>query len=192
VREATRQLPPALLADVLRRLLAEGVSIRPLRTILEALLEAGGAARGAPALAEAARRALRRHLGHRHAGEGPLPALLLDPATEEALRAALVGDVLALAPPACAALLAAVDAEARRCAETRPVLLVSGDVRRPLRALLGAGPPRLAVLAFEDVPPDLPVRPVGRVGLGPPVDSGPAPLPSGEDGPDARRALRSA
>ncbi|HEY6100664.1 MAG TPA: flagellar biosynthesis protein FlhA, partial [Anaeromyxobacter sp.] len=47
VREVARQVPPALLAEVLRRLVEEGVSVRPLRTILEALLEAGGASRGA-------------------------------------------------------------------------------------------------------------------------------------------------
>ncbi len=92
VREASRQLPPALLAEVLRRLVEEGVSIRPLRTILEALLEAGGGARGAPSLADAARRALRRHLGHALAGDGPLDALLLDPAAEERIREALTGE----------------------------------------------------------------------------------------------------
>ena len=79
VREVSRQVAPALLAEVLRRLLEEGVSIRPLRTILEALLEAGGGARGAAHLAAAARRALRRQIGHRAGGGDALQAVLLDP-----------------------------------------------------------------------------------------------------------------
>jgi type III secretion protein V len=164
VREASRQLPPVVLADVLRRLVEEGVSVRPLRTILEALLEAGGAARGAGALAESARRALRRHIGHRCAGDGPLAALLLDPRAEAAVRDALAGESLALDPGVAAALLDALDAEVR-AAEAPPVVLASGDVRRALRGLLAPRFPRVAVLAYEELPPELPVRPVGRLAL---------------------------
>jgi type III secretion protein V len=164
VREASRQLPPALLAEVLRRLVEEGVSIRPLRTILEALLEAGGGSRGAPALAEAARRALRRHIGHRCAGAGPLAALLLDPRAEGALRDALAGEALALDPSIAAVLLDALEREVARH-EAPPVLLASSDVRRALRSLVAPRFPRVAVLSYDDLPPDLPVRPVGRLSL---------------------------
>jgi len=164
VREASRQLPPALLGDVLRRLVEEGVSIRPLRTILEALLEAGGAARGAPALAEAARRALRRHIGHRCAGDGPLVALLLDPGAEGAVRDALSGDVLALDPAIATRLLDALE-RAVLGHEAPPVVLASADVRRALRGLVAPRFPRVAVLAYDDLPPELPVRPVGRLAL---------------------------
>jgi len=149
---------------VLRRLVEEGVSVRPLRTILEALLEAGGAPRGAAALAEAARRALRRHIGHRCAGGGPLAALLLDPRAEAAVRDALAGESLALDPEIAAALLDALEAEVR-AAEAPPVLLASADVRRALRGLVAPRFPRVAVLAYDELPPELPVRPVGRLAL---------------------------
>ncbi|HEX9050567.1 MAG TPA: flagellar biosynthesis protein FlhA [Anaeromyxobacter sp.] len=165
VREATRQLPPPLLADVLRRLVEEGVSIRPLRTILEALLEAGPQ-RGSAALAEVARRALGRHIGHRCAGDGPLPALLLDPGAEAAVRDGLAGDALALDPALAARLLDALAEELRRH-DAPPVLLASPDVRRALRGLLAPRFPRVAVLAYEELPPELPVRPIGRLGFGP-------------------------
>ncbi|HET8538416.1 MAG TPA: flagellar biosynthesis protein FlhA [Anaeromyxobacter sp.] len=164
VREASRQLPPALLADVLRRLVEEGVSIRPLRTILEALLEAGPQ-RGSAALAEMARRALARHIGHRCAGDGPLPALLLDPGAEAAVREGLAGEALALDPALAARLLESL-AEELRGHDAPPVLLASPDVRRALRGLLAPRFPRVAVLAYEELPPELPVRPVGRLGFG--------------------------
>jgi type III secretion protein V len=164
VREAARQLPPALLADVLRRLVEEGVSIRPLRTVLEALLEAGGAPRGAAALAEAARRALRRHIGHRFAANGALSALLLDPALEAAVRASLAGDALALDPDVAARLLDALDREVR-ARPAPPVLLAGADVRRALRQLVAPRFPAVAVLAYDDLPPELPVRPLGRLAL---------------------------
>jgi type III secretion protein V len=166
VREASRQLPPAVLADVLRRLVEEGVSIRPLRTILEALLEAGGAPRGAAALAEAARRALRRHIGHRFAASGALAALLLDPALEGAVRSSLAGEVLALDPELAGRLLDALDREVR-ARPSPPVLLTGADVRRALRDLVAPRFPGVAVLAYDDLPPELPVRPLGRVALPP-------------------------
>jgi type III secretion protein V len=164
VREVARLLPPALLADVLRRLVEEDVSVRPLRTILEALLEAGAAPRGAPALAEAARRALRRHIGHRCAGGGPLPALLLDPEAESTVRGALCGEALALDPEVAIRLLAALEREVSGHAAP-PVVLASADVRRALRGLLAPRFPRVAVLAYDDLPPEMPIRPVGRLAL---------------------------
>jgi type III secretion protein V len=46
-----------------------------------------------------------------------------------------------------------------------PVLLTSPDVRRPLRSLVAPRLPHVAVLAYEELPPDLVVRPVGRVAI---------------------------
>jgi type III secretion protein V len=163
VREVTRQLAPAALADVLRRLVEEGVSIRPLRTVLEALLEAGPERRPA-ALAESARRALRRHIGHRCSGGSALAALLLDPRAEEAVREALAGDALALDPRVAAALLDAL-AEHVRALDEPPVILASPDVRRALRGLLAPRFPRVAVLSYEELPAEQAVRPVGKLAL---------------------------
>jgi len=164
VREAVRQLPPALLAEVLRRLVEEGVPIRPLRLVLEALLEAGGGPRGAPALAAAARRALRRHISLRAGGGEPLGALLLDPATERAVRESLLGEVPALDPAEVTRLLESLAAHLA-AAGGRPVLLASADIRRAVRLLVAPRFPRLQVLAYDELPPDLPVRPLGRLAL---------------------------
>jgi type III secretion protein V len=162
VREATRQIPPPLLAEVLRRLLEEGVSVRPLRAILEAILEAGGAARGAPALAEACRRALRRHIARRLAAAGTLEALLVDPAAEALLREGLDGEHAAVDPDVVAALAGALDgARTGR----RQVVLTAADLRRALRNLLAPRAPEVVVLAYDELPPELAVRPVGRLGL---------------------------
>jgi type III secretion protein V len=164
VREATRQLPPALLAETLRRLLQEEVSVRNLRAILEAALEAGGGSRGAAALAEACRRALCRHIAHRWASEGPLLALLLDPAAEAALRDALAGEHAALDPESATGLLGRIEAELGASPGT-PVLLAASDLRRALRNLVAPRFPRLPVVSYDELPPELPIRPVGRIAL---------------------------
>ena len=125
----------------------------------------GGRGRaGRAALADAARRALRRHLGHALAGDGPLDALLLDPAAEELIREALTGESLAMDPRVAAALVDGLAARSeatrsRRCSSTSP------DVRRALRGLIAPRFPRISVLAYEELPPELPVSPLGRVAL---------------------------
>jgi len=163
VREVARQIAPPLLAEVLRRLLEEEVSIRPVRTILEAVLEAGGATRGAAALGEACRRALSRHIAHHCASTGPLEALLLDPAAEAAVRDALEGELAALDPEWAGLLLGGL--EAALGASPRPaVLLTAAEVRRAVRNLVAPRFPRLAVVSYDELPPELPVRPVGHVG----------------------------
>jgi len=47
------------------------------------------------------------------------------------------------------------------------VLLSSPDVRRALRVLVAPRFPRLPVLSYEELPPEQPVRPVGRLALAP-------------------------
>ena len=46
-----------------------------------------------------------------------------------------------------------------------PVLLASGDVRRAVRLLVAPRWPRLQVLAYDELPPEQPIRPVGRLEL---------------------------
>jgi type III secretion protein V len=161
VREVARQLPPPLLAELLRRLLEERVSLRPLRTILEAALEAGGGARGAPQLAEGCRRALCRHIGRSVAPGGQLDALLVDPAAEALLREASEGERAAVHPDVALALAAAVDAHP----PSSRVVLTASDVRRPLRNLLAPRIPDVVVLAYEELPPELAIRPLGRLSV---------------------------
>jgi type III secretion protein V len=162
VREAARQLPPALVAEVLRRLLAEGVSVRPLRTILQSLL-ADGPQAGAPALAERCRRALSRHIAEAAAlAPGrPIPVLLLDPVAERALRDALVGEAAAISPAEMDALLESVASGLAGAPRPR-ALLAPVDVRRAVRNLLSGRFPGLYVLAYEELPTDRRVTPVGR------------------------------
>jgi type III secretion protein V len=163
VREVARALPAATVAEVLRRLLEEQVSIRPLRTILQAMLEAGGAPRGAAGLAEACRRAVRRHIASSRAGDGALAALLLDPLAEARLRGALTGEVAAVPPALLRELLASLEVELGAAAVEAPVLVAGPDVRRALRQLVAPRFPDLAVLSWDELPPDLPVRPLARI-----------------------------
>ena len=163
VREASAKVAVPVLAEVLRRLADEGVSVRNLRAILEALTEPG--AESEPiALAERCRRALRRHLSHRFACEGTLYAHLADPAVEEVLRQALhcaEPGGFALDPADAVSIL---DGVRRALAGARDgVILASPDVRRCLRKLLEGAFPDVTVLTYTELVPELQVRPLGKI-----------------------------
>jgi len=159
VRPVLEKVPLPVLTDVLRRLLHEGVSVRNLRGVLETL--ASPAVEGDPAvLAERCRQALARWISHRHAPSGALFAWLVDPALEETLRTRVIDGSPALEPERVQALLEAVAALVE---DGRAVLLASGDVRRPLRALCEGAFPDVAVLAYAELDPALRVKPLGRL-----------------------------
>ncbi len=143
VKEVLRALPVTRVADVLRRLVSESVSIRNLRDILEALAEAGQREKDVHALTEFARIALKRQVSHATAPNGKLHALLLEPALEDLLRQSVrVSNgvaQLALEPETAQRVSEAiVKAIARRAPERR------GDCRR--HPLARAAPDRGRVL----------------------------------------------
>ncbi len=159
VRPVLEKVPLPVLTDVLRRLLHEGVSVRNLRGVLETLASPGVDG-DAALLAERCRQALARWISHRHAPSGALFAWLVDPALEETLRTRAVDGAPALEPERVQALLEAV---AGLVEDGRAVLLASGDVRRPLRALCEGAFPEVAVLAYAELDPALRVKPLGRL-----------------------------
>lgn len=173
VREATRVAPIQRIADVLRRLVEEGVSVRNMRAVLEAIAEWGEREPRAVLLAEYVRAALARQICHRHAGPGRvLSAWVLDSGTEATLRDALrettVGLYLALDAVTSDALVESV--RQRRVmvpdGQAVPVLICSMDIRRYVRSLLVKNGVDVAVLSYQDLAPDFPVHPLGSVGIG--------------------------
>src|SRR5262249_56080383 len=117
---------------------------------------ARGGGGGAAPPAGRCRQSLARWICHRHAPSGALFAWLVDPALEEALRTRIVDGAPALEPEKVQALLEAV---AALIEDGRAVLLASGDVRRPLRALCEGAFPEVAVLAYPQLHPALPAKP---------------------------------
>jgi type III secretion protein V len=174
VREVVPKLvSPALLADVLRRLAAEGISLRQLPEILGALADAAPATRDPATLAERTRVALRRAITFAHAGEGGvLAAITLDPLVEDAVRDAIRpgadGGHLALAPDATQDILASVGRAlaAAPVGGPRPVIVTAADLRRHLRQLIEVDHPDLAVLSYAELAPETRIETVARVSVG--------------------------
>ena len=167
IKEVVRALPIPKLADVLRRLVEEEVGLRDVRSLLEGLAEAAQREKETGPLVECARIALRRHLSHRHAPDGTLRALLLDPALEEHLRKHVqVGSgaqQLAIEPALAKQLIERI---ATDVAETGAgVVLTTIDLRRHIRKLIEPDLFEVAVLSFHELMPALKLDVAGRVQL---------------------------
>jgi type III secretion protein V len=163
-----KPVPLSLLTDVLRRLVEEGVSIRPLREILEALAIYAPNERDPIALTELVRTALKRHITHRRASGGTLAVYLLEPAIEEAVRDAIqrtaTGSYLAMPPDMARDVIEAVRRETAS-GPSAVVLLTQADVRRFVRRLVEVELPDAAVLSYQELAPEITVQPLGRVSL---------------------------
>lgn len=167
VREAQKVVPVQKMADIFRRLLDEGVSIRNLRIVLDALIEWGNKEQDVVLLAEYVRSALKRQICNSYADrQKVLHAFLLERDVEHVLRQAIrqtsVGGYLALSDEDGARLLSTFHRHAERLAadHVRPVVLTSLDIRRFLRSLLVKNNIRVPVLSFQDLAPEFTVQPV--------------------------------
>jgi flagellar biosynthesis protein FlhA len=158
------------LVRVVRGLLREGVSVRDLRSVLEAIADAAPRSKDPAWLVEQARRRLARHITARIAGEGgAVHALTLDRATEDLLRGSLGASdgEPALAPDVESArrLVASLEANAQRLAAAGhpAVLLAPPDLRRPLFDFASRFVPDLWVVSARELLPGTTVQPAGAV-----------------------------
>jgi flagellar biosynthesis protein FlhA len=158
------------LVRVIRGLLREGVSVRDLRTVLEAVADAAPRSKDPGYLVEAARRRLARQITARVAGEdGVVRALTLDRATEETLRATLgaADGEAALAPDMETAkrLVGALESHASRLtSQGLPVVVLAPpDLRRPLYDFSARFVPEICVVAARELVPGTTVEPAGTL-----------------------------
>lgn len=169
VKEMLRVVAPQRVSDVLRRLVEEGVPIRNLRDVFEAITDVGAREKDVVLLTEYVRVALKREIADRYAdAERTLHVLLVHPELEDRLRQSVRvsggASQLAISPELASRLAADVRAQRARQPEgVRPVLLCSLDVRRHLRKLLEIDFFDLPVLSYQELAPDLRIVQAGQI-----------------------------
>jgi type III secretion protein V len=167
-----KPIPVTLLSDVLRRLVEEGICVRDLKAILEALAQVGNADKDPLNLTEFVRSQLRRPITHQLThGARHLGVYLLDAQIEEAIRGAVTrtaaGSFLTLAPAAGRDIVSAVKrVVTEHSAEMGPlVILTQPDIRRFVRKLLETDLPRATVVSYAELLPEVAIRSLGKAGL---------------------------
>lgn len=170
VKEMLRAAAPQRVSEVLRRLLDEGVPIRHLRDVFEAITEVSARERDIAVVTEHVRVALRRYITQRHMGtDGAISALIAHPELEDMLRQAVRSSgqsgQIAVDPQLLQRILTEIRTVRNEigAAFARVTLLCSMDVRRHVRRITESEFFELPVLSFQELSGDVPVVPVGQV-----------------------------
>jgi len=156
------ELTPALLSlgqvqRVLQGLLDEGVPIRDLVRIFESLSLIAKVTSDHDLMLEAARTALGPAIAARHLTDGTLYAITLEPRLEqsllESLRPTDSGLQLLVDPIRAESLISDLSRilEAAEQQGTTPVVVVSPQLRMPLRRLVSVAVPRLPILSYAEI-----------------------------------------
>jgi type III secretion protein V len=165
--EVARVVPLQRIAEVLRRLLNEGIPIRNLNAIFEALVIWAPKEQDVIALTELVRIALGRFITSRHVGaDRKLEAILFEASLQDRVQNAVErsarGNLLLLSP----AVAQDIREQVRRLAAGaagRTVAVTSSDVRRYVKTLIEPVAPQLTVLSYQEVDDDVALQPIGWV-----------------------------
>lgn len=158
--------------DVLQRLVQEGISIRDVKAILDALAEWGRMEKDAVMLTEYVRTTMKRYISFRYTqGRDTLFVHLIDPEIEDVIRGAVrrtpTGSFLLLDPSIAQDILAALRGALHNLPPTaqRSVLVTDIELRRFVRKMVELEFPDLSVLSFQELAPELNIQPVARISL---------------------------
>ncbi|MCC8940078.1 type III secretion system export apparatus subunit SctV [Bradyrhizobium sp. Arg62] len=172
VKEALRLVPLQKIAEVLKRLVSERVSLRNMSAILNTLVQWGHTEKDTILLTEYVRGALKRQICFQHCdGTNLLAAYILTPDVEDTVRKAIrqtsAGSYLALDPRTTQQIVGRIK-DAAGILESlpyKPVLLTSIDIRRYVRKLVEVDLYELPVLSYQELTPDISVQPLARIAL---------------------------
>lgn len=172
VKELQRLLPPQRIGEIFQRLVSEGVSIRNLRGIAEAMIEWGQKEKDVILLTEHIRTSLKRQISYKCAGgQTTLPAYLLTPKVEEVVRNAVrqtsAGSYLALDPAVARTLVANIKKAVGDLSQVSqmPVLLTNMDIRRYIRKMIEQELFDLPVVSYQELSQEIQIHPLARIEL---------------------------
>ena len=154
---------------VMQNLLEEGIPIRDVRTIVEALAEFGGKSQDTDATTGKVRVALGRTIFQMVNGVGhEMPVMTIDSQLEQILQGALQGVPGGLEPALIESVInQIIEASGKIEAEGKTaVALVANNIRPFLFKLLSSRMDKFYILAYEEIPADKSIRVVATIGSG--------------------------
>ncbi|MEO0602199.1 MAG: flagellar biosynthesis protein FlhA, partial [Myxococcota bacterium] len=160
-----------LVLKVCRNLLKEGLSVRDLQTILEALADYAPRTRDPEVLTEFVRQRMARHITGRFAEDGVVRIVQLGPAAEDAVLRGLQATEgstpnLQLPPTQARDLILGIRDQVERYAGPgQAVVMCPPLARGALRRLVERALPRVTVLSSAELLPEVRLEPVGQVDL---------------------------
>lgn len=172
VEELTPELlPTGSVQKVLQNLLREGIPIKDLGTILEALVDYARVTKNVDVLTEYVRHSLSETIArlHKDAG-GVIRAIAMDPELEHLLTNALQhqregGPSLGLSPATIKSIHESLTASIENAtgAGATPIVLCVATVRPYFYRLIHTSFPNVVVLSFTELPPETEIEFIGKV-----------------------------
>ena len=182
--EHLKQTEPELVADaipnvvsyanlekILKSLLREGIPIKDLATILEAVVEASGGTRDIDMITEQVRSALIRTITRRFCENGQLRVVTLDAEVEKKVLAALTkndhGVYLALSPDIMQQIIAQLGELRKKFNDLSqtPIVLTSQIIRVYLSRMIAQFYPDVYVLSFHEITSSVQIQAIGNITL---------------------------
>ena len=172
IKEAQRVLPINQTTEVLKRLVAEDISIRNVRLVLESLVHWGQQEKDVVMLTEYVRGDLKRYISYKYSSDqNVLSAYLLDDDLEETVRGGIrqtsSGNYLALDPSVARQLVSQTKTLVGDISrlKSKPVIVTALDIRRYVRKMIEIELYDLAVLSFQELTQEVTVQPLGKIAL---------------------------
>lgn len=162
------------LTDVLRRLVKEGISIKDLKSILEALAEYGQTEMDTVMLTELVRTSLGRSIAFKYANyisingylHGTIVGYIIETKLEailqEAVQTSPIGSYLALEPEFSLQFIQH-SKELFGSRDEQIIIITQQEIRYFVRKLLELDFPDLVVLSYQELPSDITIQPLGRI-----------------------------
>lgn len=165
-------LPVGVVLKVLKNLLREGVSVRDLKSILEALAEMAPYQKDASLLTEHVRTSLSRTITKKLVGfDGNLTLLTLDKQVEETIASGVIqtdqGPQLSLDPEFVRQFISQLNEQAAQLLQetNQAVVLCSPLIRHHVKQLVDRFIPNVTVLSHNELSPSVNIRSFGTVRL---------------------------
>jgi len=165
------QIKPGELQKVMQNLLRERVPVRDLETILETLGDFASRTKDLDVLTEYVRNSLSRTICKQYVDErDKLWCVTLDPVIEDLINQHVDrqnGNLITLPPQTAQQIVTQIGAKTGELTQTgrSAVVLCSPQVRGVVRKLIEGSLPMVAVLAYNEVVPEIAVEAVGLVSL---------------------------
>jgi flagellar biosynthesis protein FlhA len=164
-------LPTGSVQKVLQNLLREGIPIRDLVTILEALIDYSRVTKNVDVLTEYVRHSLSETIARLYADEkGTIRAIAMDPRLELLITTALqsqkeTSPSLGLSPATIQALQKNLLASCDIAADygTKPIILCAATIRPYFYRLIHTSFPAIAVISFTELPPETEIEFIGKL-----------------------------
>ena len=154
---------------VLQNLLREGIAIRDLITILEAIGDYGAGVKDPDQLTEHVRQALWRYITKMYETNGEIIAITVDPATEEKILEGIEetqGAIKMKIPPSFVQkFLNSLSEHIPKFTryKAQPIVITSASTRRYVKKLIENYFPMVPVISFQEIDPKVKIRALGII-----------------------------